>query len=274
VLKTFQPNLVLGVGGYSSFYPVTAARLKSLPTWIHEAESKPGLANKVLSKYATKISTAFDVKAFPSKKMLITGHPVRPEILEVKAKDSTTIPHNLFLMGGSQGAKALDIAMAQIAPFLKERNLSILHQARAENIDIVSKSYEASGLNAEVISFIDDMVLAYNWSDIIISRSGAGSVAEVSAINRPVIFVPLPSSQADHQKFNAKVLEKQGKAIVVEEGSEFESRLKIALSKILDQKNYSEMLQKKQRDIPLNAAHSIANGCLTLMKESIKQVLK
>lgn len=267
--RSFKPDVVVGVGGYVSVLPVIVARWKGIPTWIHEAERQPGLANRVLSFFATTMSTAFaDTKVRGKVKLVHTGHPVREELSSV---DPTTVrpdaPKRLLILGGSQGARGLDDAVMHIAPMLAERKIEVVHQCRPESMEVVVNSYRAVGVAAHVVSFIDDMAGAYEWSDVILSRAGASSVAEISCVNRPAIFVPYPFQQGTHQTDNARVLVDAKKGILVEETQpEFPARLKEALSKLLNPSDYREMKQAPGVNASTNAAATIARGILDLVK--------
>ena len=266
--RDFQPDVVVGVGGYVSVLPVIIARLKGIPTWIHEAERQPGLANRVLGYFADRMSTAFaDTKVRGRVSIVHTGHPVREELVAV---DGATVrqgaPKHLLILGGSQGARGLDEAVPHIAPLLAERGIEVVHQCRPEAMELVVNSYRASGVSAHVVSFIDDMAGAYSWSDVIVSRAGASSVAEIACVNRPTIFVPYPFQQGTHQTDNARVLVAQGKALLVEETqAAFPARLREALEQLLNASIFSKMKAAPVGGRNTDAAQEIARGIFTLV---------
>lgn len=268
LFATFKPDVVVGVGGYVSVLPVVLARGLRIPTWTHEAELHPGLANKFLAHFADRMSVAFDETKLSGRvKTECTGHPVRPELKGVD-RDSVRpdAPKRLLLLGGSQGARGIDEAIPYVAELLNQRNIEVVHQSRPENLDLVLNSYRAAKVRASVVSFIDDMAGAYDWSDVIISRAGASSVAEISCVNRPTIFVPYPHQQGTHQTDNANELVKKGKALLVEEnGPEFGRRLKEALAKILEPQTYTEMKRAPSEPRGLQAAEVIARGIVGLV---------
>lgn len=267
--RSFQPDVVVGVGGYVSVLPVIVARLKGIPTWIHEAERTPGLANRVLGFFADRMSTAFaDTKVRGRVRIVHTGHPVREELKRV---DTATIrpnaPKNLLILGGSQGARGLDEAVPQVAAYLADRQIEVVHQCRPEAMELVINSYRAVGVSAHVVSFIDDMAGAYSWSDVIISRSGASSVAEISCVNRPTIFVPYPFQQGTHQTDNARVLVDQGKALLVDElQPEFPKRLTEALQKLMNPSVFKDMKTAPSQTPSTGAADQIAEGIFSLVR--------
>ena len=267
--KSFRPDVVVGVGGYVSVLPVIIARFMRIPTWIHEAERKPGLANSVLSYFADRMSTAFsDTKARGRVTIVHTGHPVREELSTV---DCATIredaPKHVLILGGSQGARGLDEVVPHLAPLFASREIEVVHQCRPDAMELVVNSYRAAGIAAHVVSFIDDMAGAYQWCDVIISRAGASSVAEISCVNRPTIFVPYPFQQGTHQTDNAQMLVDKKKAILVEEAQpEFPSRLKDALEKVLTPHIFREMKESSVDSSSTQAAQAIADGIFSLVK--------
>jgi UDP-N-acetylglucosamine--N-acetylmuramyl-(pentapeptide) pyrophosphoryl-undecaprenol N-acetylglucosamine transferase len=267
LFRRFRPDVVVGVGGYVTVLPVIVARLMRIPTWIHEAELHPGLANAVLGRFAERASLAFaETKIKGRVKTVFTGHPVRPELQRVERSAlRDDAPKRLLIMGGSQGARGLDSVIPEIAELLHSRSIEVVHQSRPENMELVINSYRAAHVKASVVAFIDDMAGAYEWSDIIISRAGASSVAEVGAVNRPAIFVPYPFQQGTHQTDNAKALAAAGKALVVEETiPEFGRRLCEALAGLLERDAYRAMKSAPYQPKGLEAAHQIAQGIMEL----------
>lgn len=266
LFSDLKPDVVIGVGGYASVLPVLVARLRGVPSWIHEAEVNPGLANWTLSFIASRVSVGFDKSTIWWRKVLHLGHPVREELAYVLKREVGVPPKRILALGGSQGAAAIDDALAELSPFLKERGVHITHQTRPENVEHVRSVYVQNGVQSEVLPFIDDMIGAYSKSDIIISRAGAASVTEIAIVNRPAIFVPLPSSQGGHQVVNARYLVDKGKALLVVQGEGFSSRLKEGLEKLLNPEFYNEMLGRPFSGRSVSAASDIASGCLNMLK--------
>lgn len=270
--RRFRPDVVVGVGGYASVVPVVVARVMGIPTWTHEAELRPGLANSVLGFFASTISISFqDTKIRGFSRLEFTGHPVRPELGSVQrdvVRDDA--PKRLLVLGGSQGAQGLDQVIGEIGSFLKERDVEVVHQCRPDNIDLVINSYRACGVKASVVSFIDDMAGAYDWADVIISRAGASSVAEIGCVNKPTIFVPYPFQQGTHQTENAKVLVTAGKAILIEETQpNFGGRLLAGLVDVFERDTYLRMKKAVFEPRGLGAAKTIALGILRLVKRDL-----
>lgn len=267
--RSFRPDVVVGVGGYVSVLPVVVARSMGIPTWIHEAERTPGLANKVLAFFADKMSTAFpDTKVRGRVTVVHTGHPVREELKSVDgAQIPPDAPKRLLILGGSQGARGLDEVVPHLASLLVERKIEVVHQCRPDAMEQVVNSYRAAGVPAHVVSFIDDMAGAYRWSDVIISRAGASSVAEIACVNRPAIFVPYPYQQGTHQTDNARLLVEQRKALLVEETQpEFPARIQRALGDLLNPSIFRGMKQVVGVAPSKDAAATIAEGIFSLIK--------
>lgn len=280
LFRRFKPNLVIGVGGYVTFLPVTIARVMRVPTWIHEAELQPGMANAILACYATRVSVAFERSSIRAgARRIFTGHPVRPELLSVPPANVETggqgpdpvsagRPRKILVLGGSQGADALDRACVELAALFRERELEVLHQCRAENMKLVEDAYRAAGVSARVIPFIEDMPAAYAWCDLILGRAGAGAVMEIAIVNRPAILVPYPFAQGDHQAANAATLVERHKAIMVRENAgsgDFVMRLRDALETILSPERYQSMLAAEAAR-RVDAAQIIARESLALVK--------
>jgi len=266
IFSNFRPDAVLGMGGYVSVPVVLVAWIRGVPAWIHEAEIKPGWANFCLSIFASRISLALEETKIPCKgRTVFTGHPVREELLSVaNSRSSQPSATNLLILGGSQGANSLDLAIEALSPLLKEKSVSVIHQARSENVERLKSCYSSNGVKAEVTPFIDDIAKAFSWSDIIITRTGAGATSDLLVVNRPSILVPFPFAQGNHQLANAKIIEKTGKGIIVEEGESFVERLKAALSQLLDPKVFRKMKELPSKSSSLKASEGIAKGILAL----------
>jgi UDP-N-acetylglucosamine--N-acetylmuramyl-(pentapeptide) pyrophosphoryl-undecaprenol N-acetylglucosamine transferase len=263
LFRRFKPDVVVGVGGYVSVLPLVVARLMGIPSWAHEAELHPGLANKVLGYVADRMSISFKETRIKGRaRTEFTGHPVRPELRGVDRNSLRQgAPRHLLVLGGSQGARGLDEAVAHVGELLRSRDVEVVHQCRQENVDLVLNSYRAAKVKASVVSFIDDMAGAYEWSDVIISRAGASSVAEISCVNRPTIFVPYPFQQGTHQSDNARALADLNKAFVVEENQpNFGARLTESLERLLTPETFQAMKDAPCEPRGLEAARAIASG--------------
>ena len=220
VLKAFRPDMVLGVGGYASLPMVLAARGMQIPRYIHEQNAIPGMTNKMLAKFVDQVFITLEesAKFFPKDSTLLTGNPLRRQILQQAATSAGELRlggqgrFRLLIFGGSQGAHAINMAMMATLPFLERTRdkLEITHQTGAQDADQVAEAYRKHGFDAAVRPFIDDMAGAYQRADLVICRAGATTIAELTACGRPGIFIPFPHAVDDHQRCNAEALLKKG----------------------------------------------------------------
>jgi UDP-N-acetylglucosamine--N-acetylmuramyl-(pentapeptide) pyrophosphoryl-undecaprenol N-acetylglucosamine transferase len=236
LLGGLRPAAVVGFGGYPSIPTVLAASLRGIPTLIHEQNGVMGRANKLLSSRVSAIATSFPgvLNAYPAlaAKATATGNPVRPAVVEAAAKPYVSFdasgPLNLIVFGGSQGARVMsDVvpqALAKLDPKLRSR-LNILQQAREEDFERVRAAYMQAQITAEVAQFFPDLPARIAKSHLVISRSGASTVAELAAIGRPSILVPLPHALDQDQRANAGVLERAGGAMRIEQAEFTPERL-------------------------------------------------
>ena len=226
VVKQFRPDVVVGVGGYASVPVVVMARLMGVRTGILEQNSLPGLANKVLGRFAHAVFLAFEEtrRFFKPKKILMTGNPIRREIRVALAAAgdgaapaaAAGAPFHLFVFGGSQGAAALNIVVAEAAKVLAARGvaLSIVHQTGEANLEPTRILYEAGGVAADLRTFIADMAAEYRRADLVIARSGATTVAELGVVGKAAILVPYPFAADNHQEVNAREMADAGAALM------------------------------------------------------------
>ncbi len=218
MLSRFKPEAVIGFGGYAGFCPVLAARLKGLPTAVHEQNSVPGATNRILGKLVRRVFLSFPDtgRAFPAHKCELTGNPVRGEIFQ--AAKATRGNRHLLILGGSQGAMAINDAVIQALPELQKLGVKIMHQAGVANEQRVKKAYASAGWNPDCVhGFIEDMSSAYAWADLTLCRSGASTLFEVAAAGLPAVFVPFPHATGNHQAVNAKAMQEAGAALMLEQ---------------------------------------------------------
>lgn len=223
ILSEYRPDLVMGVGGYASLPMVLAARGLQVPRFVHEQNALPGMSNKLLAKVADQVFISLEESArfFPPHKTVLTGNPLRRQILEGLASQQqcdvlvgdTTLPFNLFVFGGSQGAHAINVALPEAVARLDDaykQRLRITHQTGENDYDQVSRAYQAAAVAADVRPFIDDMASQYCRADLIVCRAGATTIAEVTALGKACLFIPFPHATDDHQRKNAEALLKKG----------------------------------------------------------------
>lgn len=222
VIKTLKPDVVAGFGGYPTFPPMYAARLTGTPSILHEANGVMGRANKMLAKGVTAIATSVPLDNLPADlaaKQVETGNPVRDAVLEAAGQPYEAPVEggqfNLLVFGGSQGARffsdLLPPAMELLPDEIRKR-LCVVQQCRPEDIERVTSSYEALGIKAECAAFFTDMPNRIAQSHLVLCRSGASSVSELSVLGRPSLLVPLPGAIDQDQAANARVLEAAGGA--------------------------------------------------------------
>jgi len=219
-LQQYQPNVVLGMGGFAAFPGGLMAKLLGKPLVVHEQNSVAGLTNKVLAKFAARVLAAFPV-AFGDKAVLV-GNPVRADIANLAAPEQRFAGREgalrLLIVGGSLGAKALNDVIPQALALLPaERRPQVVHQAGVKHIDELKSNYEKAGVAADARAFIDDMADMYAWADFVICRAGALTVAEVSAAGIGSMMVPFPFAVDDHQTTNAAYLAEAGAAMLVQQ---------------------------------------------------------
>jgi UDP-N-acetylglucosamine--N-acetylmuramyl-(pentapeptide) pyrophosphoryl-undecaprenol N-acetylglucosamine transferase len=221
-LRRRRPGVVLGLGGFASGPGGIAAWLAGAPLVIHEQNAVAGLTNRWLARVASRIAEGFPGSFPASRHALFVGNPVRSEIAALPPPrqrfETRRGPMRLFVFGGSQGASALNrLVPAAVARLPEARRPSILHQTGSRERDATEAAYRAAGLQAEVLAFIDDMAAAYANADLVISRAGALTVAELAAAGVGSILVPFPAAVDDHQTKNAEWLGRVGAAQVVAE---------------------------------------------------------
>lgn len=222
ILRDFKPDIVAGVGGYASGPAVLAAWLMGVKTVIAEQNAIPGLTNRILGRLVDRIFVTFAASdgLFPQGKTTVTGNPVRSAfLLDAKKEKRLDAPFTLLVFGGSQGAGAINRAVAASLEHLAVPKDAILfiHQTGERDRQTVDAAYREKGFKAEVHPFIMDMASTYNRADMLLCRAGATSIAEITAMGKAAIFVPLPTAAGDHQTKNALLLADAGAAVMIRE---------------------------------------------------------
>jgi len=251
IIKSFSPDAVIGVGGYSSFPVLKYAQVQGIPTFIHESNSFAGKSNIMLGKKATKVFVASDGmdKFFPAGNIIKSGNPIRKNIVQQKidryealksfglAADKTT----LLVTGGSLGARSINNAIAASINEIIGEDIQVIWQTGKGN----AAQYQAVVKDSKVwiSDFITDMSIAYAASDIVVSRSGAMAVAEICVVKKPVIFVPYPFAAEDHQTANAvELVNKHAAKMIVD--SAVQAELGKAIISLANNKDEQEQLTK------------------------------
>jgi UDP-N-acetylglucosamine--N-acetylmuramyl-(pentapeptide) pyrophosphoryl-undecaprenol N-acetylglucosamine transferase len=218
ILKEFKPDVVVGAGGYVSGPVLLSAHFMKFPTVVMDSNAMPGFTNRILAKYVDKAALTFDAALpyFPGKGV-VTGNPVREEFFSVGRRQPAE-PLHILVFGGSQGARAINDAVIAAIPLLgaDSARLKITHQTGEGNYEAVRSAYmnnEVTGV--EVRPYISNMVEAFEKADLIISRAGATTCAEVTAAGRAAIMIPFPGAADDHQRKNAEALVEKGAAVMI-----------------------------------------------------------
>jgi len=258
ILSEFRPDVVIGVGGYASGPAMLAAVLRRIPTLIFEPNVVPGFANRVVASFVSAAAVHFEETGKYFRRCVVTGVPVREAFFHVA--DEPDIP-TLLVFGGSQGARAINQAVTQAAPELLERvpGLRIVHQTGEADYNDAKAAYVNLGNRVEVYRFIDDMPVFFSRATLLVCRSGASTVAEVTAAGKPAIFVPFPRAADDHQKRNAEALERAGAAVMLEQSQlTRESLIQTVTSLFADEPRLKAMGEAARRLSHPNAAREIA----------------
>jgi UDP-N-acetylglucosamine--N-acetylmuramyl-(pentapeptide) pyrophosphoryl-undecaprenol N-acetylglucosamine transferase len=215
LIRQIKPDVVIGVGGYASGPVVLVAALMGVPTLVAEQNAHPGFTNRMLARFVRAAAVTFEeAMEYFGEKAQITGNPVRMEFFDVQPKrhlEAGDVVH-IFITGGSQGARAVNLAMIDALPLLAEEKdrLSITHQTGEHDYDKVRATYMENGWKAEVKPFIEKMIDELAKADLVITRAGATTVAELAAAGRPALMIPFPFAADDHQRKNAEAVEHAG----------------------------------------------------------------
>lgn len=283
LIADFKPDAVVGVGGYASGPLLYAASLKKIPYLIQEQNSYAGITNKFLGKNASKICVAFDgmEQFFPAEKILKTGNPVRKDVVDIKGKHHAgaellkldPLKKTILVTGGSLGAGTLNKSIEKHLPEIIAQDVQVVWQTGKYYYNsIMERLGAAYHPNVCVLAFLNKMDLAYAAADVIISRAGAGTIAELCLIAKPVILVPSPNVAEDHQTKNAMALVKNDAAILIKD-SAAEDTLVVEALKLLKNKERCETLSQNIGNMALAEADVIiAEEVLKLVKaKSLKQ---
>lgn len=260
LLQTFKPQVVIGVGGYASGPAMLAASLSSIPTIAFEPNVVPGLANRAVAPLVTTAVVHFEETGEYFRRFVVTGVPVRHAFFELPPRTGAERP-TLLVFGGSQGAAAINKAVIEALPELAARvpAVHIIHQTGERDYNPAQAAYLRAPLSAEVSAFIDDMPQAFARADVVLCRSGASTVAEITAAGKPAIFVPFPRAADDHQLRNAQALAGKGAALLVPESELTRERLVAAAASLLNDAAARQRMSAAARAMAhANAAGTIA----------------
>ena len=272
IIKSFKPGVVIGTGGFASGAVLKVASMLNIPTLIQEQNSYPGITNKLLAKKANKICVAYEnlERFFPKDKMILTGNPVRQDLIN-EASKSEAIAYfkldankkTLLVLGGSLGARRINQLIEKELDFLLSQNIQIIWQCGKLYLNDYTKYNKKE--NVQVVAFIDRMDLVYAAADVVISRSGASSVSELCIVGKPTIFIPSPNVAEDHQTKNAKAISDKNGAILIRE-SELETQFETIFSDLISNENKQEELSQNIKKLAKpNATKDIVEEIVKLI---------
>ncbi len=267
IFRSFKPCAVVGVGGYASAPALRTAVVFKVPIILQEQNSYPGVTNRIFAKHAAKICVAYEenLKFFPEYKTVITGNPVRMELIETQITKQQALEHfnlspekkTILITGGSLGARTLNQAVLENISLLEEAGVQVIWQTgKYYHNEYAEKAPEKSWL--KILPFIDKMPYAYKAADLVISRAGAITISELSILGKPVIFVPSPNVAEDHQTKNAMALVRRKAALMVKDNEAVEKLIPLAVKTIKDENLLSELSGNIKQFAKPQAAEDIA----------------
>lgn len=273
IIKSFQPDIVIGTGGFASGPVLYVAERKNISTLIQEQNSYPGITNKLLSKKASSICVAYDglERFFPKNKIVKTGNPVRQNLLSIGSKRAAGIDFfkldakkkTLLVLGGSLGARAVNKLIEASVQFFVKENIQVIWQTGKFYADEYKILNDMEGIQTH--AFLSEMDLAYAAADFIISRAGASSISELCIVGKPTLFIPSPNVSEDHQTKNAMSLVKNDAAIMLKE-SELD-RFQSEFETLIYDKNLQERLAENMLKLALpKATETIVDEVEKLLK--------
>lgn len=218
IIRQFRPHVVVGAGGYVSGPVLLMAAIMGVPTLVMDSNALPGFTNRQLARFIDKAALTFaEALPFFGKKGVVTGNPVRHEFFEIPAKERSGAFH-VLVFGGSQGARAINNAMADTLSHLAKHNgsLSITHQTGENDLERIRIAYsEANFSNVEIRPFISDIFVEFEKADLLVCRAGATTCAEIAAAGKAAVMIPLPTAADNHQQKNAEAFENAGAAKMI-----------------------------------------------------------
>jgi UDP-N-acetylglucosamine--N-acetylmuramyl-(pentapeptide) pyrophosphoryl-undecaprenol N-acetylglucosamine transferase len=273
IIKQFQPDVVIGTGGFASGPLLQMANSAGIPTVIQEQNSFPGITNKLLSKKANAICVAYEnlERFFPKDKMVLTGNPVRQDLMTIEGKRAEGVAHfnldpnkkTILVLGGSLGARRVNQLIEKELEFFEKQNVQLLWQCGKLYFEEYQK-YQSK--DVQVMAFIERMDLVYAAADIVISRAGASSVSELCIVGKPVVFIPSPNVAEDHQTKNAKSIADKNGAILIRE-SELDTTFESTFSDLIGNENKQHELSQNIKNLALpNATKAIVEEIIKLIK--------
>ena len=268
IINKFKPDVVIGTGGFASGPLLQVANSRNIPTVVQEQNSFPGITNKLLSKKANKICVAYEnlERFFPKEKIVLTGNPVREDLLNIDAKRNEAITHfnldankkTLLVLGGSLGARRINQLIEKEIYNIVSKDIQVIWQCGKFYIN--EYKHFSDGKNVQVLDFIDRMDLVYAAADFVISRAGASSVSELCLVGKPTIFIPSPNVAEDHQTKNAKAIVDKNGAILLRE-NELDEKFETTFSNLISDESLQKELSQNIKSLAKpNATKTITQG--------------
>ena len=270
IIRDFQPNVGVGVGGYASGAAMWAAANMGIPILLQEQNGFAGVTNKILKDKAAKICVAYEgmERFFPADKIILTGNPVRQNLTEGrKSKDGSR--KTLLIIGGSLGARTINEAVKAALPQLAKSDIHVVWQTGKVYYESCQAAWEAAGkpANIECLDFLSDMPDRYANADLVISRAGASSISELCLLGKPAILVPSPNVAEDHQTHNAMALVNKDAAVLVRDAEAAEKLIPTALELIQDEAKLKTLHTNVLKLAQTDSAKRIAEEVIKLAKK-------
>ena len=271
LIRDFRPDVVLGVGGYASGPVVAAAALLRLPTAIQEQNSVMGTTNRLLARFVDRIFVSWE-RTEPQtapEKTILAGNPIRQDLFDSPAFPDNSDRFKLLVFGGSRGASSINRAFANHVEMLKPHadEIGVVHQTGKDGRAEVEAAYRAAGVPAHVTEFIDNIGSFYRWADLVVCRSGASSLAELTAFGKPAVVAPYPYAIGDHQMKNARHLEAAGAVRIVPDSELANGALVKAVVELMSNQIALAAMARKSRQMGRpEAATRIAEHILQMAR--------
>jgi UDP-N-acetylglucosamine--N-acetylmuramyl-(pentapeptide) pyrophosphoryl-undecaprenol N-acetylglucosamine transferase len=271
VLFQIRPDVVLGMGGYPAFPGGIMASLLNKPLLIHEQNSVPGLANKILAKFADKILLGFPNAIRNEKKIIFSGNPVRKEISQLDIPDKRYAERSgklkLLIIGGSLGAQVLNTIVPKMLKLIPDHMRPLVtHQAGRKHLETLKKNYAEAGVEGELLVFIENIAVQYADCDLVICRAGALTIAELTAAGIASILVPFPYAVDDHQTSNAKFLSDKDAAVLLPQNELTPQGLAQLLMEFTREKLLGMAMKARELARP-DATRLVAEACMEMIKK-------
>ena len=272
IISRRSPDLVIGVGGYSSGPVVLMAALRGVPTLLLEQNAVPGLTNRLLAPAVSAAAVTFEsTAAYFGRRAIVAGNPVRSEFVSDSSPPGVRAagPPRILIFGGSQGAHAINVAMVEAAPQLAAHpgGMAITHQTGERDLELVRDGYRRAGLEARVEPFLFAMDREIRAADLVVCRAGATTIAELTAAGRPAVLVPLPTAADDHQRKNAEALEAAGAARMILQQDLTGERLATEIEKLVNAPDDLNRMEEASRKL---AHGDAAAAAVDMIEELVK----